>query len=181
MNKILEYFNKPLLRIPLQFGLLTGLLAFGYFLGLYALDVAPLGNVRTPDFGIHVILICFACWYYRKKFGEGWMHLWEGLTIGYVINMVAAFVTGWLIYFFVVYYDPAVFQNYLNDMQQLLTDKKSELVEQIGEAEFNNLMGKVKENTPETLITDEISKKFMLGIIPILLISLFFRKQSPQL
>lgn len=181
MLKFLEYFNKPLLKIPLQFGLLTGLLSFGYFLGLYALDISPLGNVRTPDFGIHIIMICYACWYYRKNVGEGWMHLWEGLTIGYVVNMTAAFITGWMIYFFVVYYNPDVFNNYLTEMQQLLLGKKTELVEQIGEDEFQTLMSKVKENTPSTLITDEISKKFMLGIIPILLISLFFRRQKPQL
>lgn len=181
MQTILEYFNKPLLKIPLSFGILTGLLAFGYFLALYLIGVSPLGNIRTPDFGIHIIMVCYACWYYRKNYGQGWLHLWEGLTIGYVINMVAAFITGWLIYFFVVYYDPQVFVNYLNDMQNLLTGRKAELVEQIGEEEFRVLLTKVKENEPSTLITDEISKKFMLGIIPILLVSLFFRKQKPNL
>lgn len=181
MQKLLEYFNKPLLRIPLLFGVLTGLLTFGYFLGLYALGITPLGNIRTPDFGIHIITICYACWYYRKNIGLGWMHLWEGLTIGYVINMTAAFLTGWLIYFFVVYYDPGVFTAYLDDMQELLSSRKSQLVEQIGEAEFQNLLAKVRENTPSTLITDEISKKFMIGIIPILLISMFFRRQRPQM
>jgi hypothetical protein len=180
MMKFFEYFNKPLLRVPLQFGLLTGLLTFCYFLGLYALGITPLGNIRTPDFGIHVITICYACWYYRKHIGNGWLHLWEGLTIGYVINMTAAFITGWLIYFFVMYYDPTVFTTYLEDMKALLSGKKAELVEQIGEAEFQNLLSKVGENTPSTLITDEISKKFMLGILPILLISLFFRRQTPQ-
>ncbi|GAA4447037.1 hypothetical protein GCM10023091_41290 [Ravibacter arvi] len=180
MNTFFEYFNKPLLKVPLLFGLLTGVLAFFYFLGLYLLNVSPLGNVRTPDFGIHIILVCYACWHYRKKYGQGWMHLWEGLTIGYVINMTAAFVTGWLIYLFVSYIDPQVFQNYLQEMQDLLLSKKTELVEQIGEEEFGVLLNKVKENQPSTLITDEISKKFMLGIIPILLISLFFRRQQPQ-
>lgn len=181
MQTLLEYFNKPLLKIPLSFGILTGLLAFGYFLVLYLMGFPPLGNIRTPDFGLHIIMACYACWYYRKNYGQGWLHLWEGLTIGYVINMTAAFVTGWLIYFFVVYYDPQVFVNYLNDMQNLLTGRKAELVGQIGEDEFQLLLTKVKENEPSTLITDEISKKFMLGIIPILLVSLFFRRQKPDL
>lgn len=180
MNTFLEYFNKPLLKIPLLFGLVTGLLAFGYFLALYALGFTPLGNIRTPDFGLYIITISYACWYYRKHYGQGWLHLWEGLTIGYVVNMTAAFIAGWLIYFFVVYIDPGVFTAYLNDMQQLLTDTKSELVEQIGEEEYQTLFNKVRDNEPETLITDEISKKFLMGIIPILLISLFFRKQRPE-
>ena len=149
---ILKYFNKPLLKAPIIFGFITGLLAFAYFLGLYALGFTPLRNIRTPDFGIHIIIICYACWYFRKKYGMGWLHLWEGLTIGYVINMTAAFVTGWLIYFFVIFINPQVFTDYLNDMQQLLVDRKTQLVEQIGEEEFQILIRKVKENQPATLI-----------------------------
>jgi len=174
-----NYFNKPLLKVPLVIGLITGLLAFGYFLGLYALGFTPLGNIRTPDFGIHIITICYACWHYRKKYGQGWLHLWEGLTMGYVINMTAAFITGWLIYFFVTYINPQVFVDYTQEMVQLLMDGKDQLLENIGEEEFNKLINEVKANQPATLITDEISKKFFLGIIPILLISLFFRRQKP--
>lgn len=179
LMSFLNYFNKPILKIPVIIGLITGLLTFAYFLGLYALDVNPLGNIRTPDFGIHIITICYACWYFRKKIGLGWMHLWEGLTIGYVLNMTAAFLTGWLVYLFVTIIDPQIFTDYLNNMEHLLLDGKEKLVEQIGEEEFGVLLSNVKDTDPSTLISDEISKKFVIGIIPILLISLFFRRQQP--
>lgn len=107
------------------------------------------------------------------------MHLWEGLTIGYVLNMTAAFLTGWLVYLFVTIIDPQIFTDYLNNMEHLLLDGKEKLVEQIGEEEFGVLLSNVKDTDPSTLISDEISKKFVIGIIPILLISLFFRRQQP--
>ena len=117
MKSIIEYFNKPLLKVSLIFGLITGVLVFLFFLGLYFMDIVPLGNNKILDFGIHIILIAGACWYYRKYVGNGFLHLWEALTIGYVVNTFGALIAGWLIYFFVTYADPSVFTDYIAEMK----------------------------------------------------------------
>jgi hypothetical protein len=179
MNALFEYFNKPLLKIPLLFGLGTGLMAFLFFLGLYLLGVMPLGNKKSMDFGIFLIMMVAVCWYYRKRVGKGYMHLWEALTLCYVVNTVGAFVLGWLIYLFVTFVDPSLFESYLADMRQLLVGGKAELVKNIGEAEFQAMLKSVGQTQPGELITDEISKKTIMAVLPILIISLIFRKQNP--
>lgn len=176
MQSIIDYFNKPLLKTSLFFGLVTGLLAFAFFLGLYALDVMPLGKIL--DFGIYIIMIAGACWYYRKKVGNGLLHLWEALTIGYVVNCVAALVNGWLIYLFITYVDPHIFTQYTSEMLQLLENGKVELIKNIKEPEYLKMYQDVKSMEPSVVIKDEISKKMVMGIIPILIISLIFRKQN---
>ena len=178
MKNIIAYFDKPLLKVSLIFGLITGILVFGFFLGLYAIGIVPLGNNKILDFGIHIILIAGACWYYRKNVGNGFLHLWEALTIGYVVNTVGALIAGWLIYFFVTYIDPSVFTNYINEMKVLMTEGKQELVKNIGEAEFLKMYSSVGNMPRSEIITDEISKKTVMAIIPILVISLIFRKQD---
>jgi len=178
MKSLLEYFDKPLLKVSLVFGLITGVLAFGFFLGLYAIGIVPLGNNKAMDIGIHVIMIAGGCWYFRKKVGNGFLHLWEALTIGYVINTVGAFINGWLIYLFITYIDPAVFTNYLQEMGTLLMSGKDELVKNIGNAEFLKMYASIQAMEPSEVITDEISKKTVMAIIPILIISLIFRKQD---
>lgn len=179
MNKVIEYFNKPLLKIPLQFGAATGIVAFLFFLGLYSLDVMPLGNKRSMDLGIFIIMMAAACWYYRKKIGGGYMHFWEALTVCYVVNTVAAFITGWLIYLFITFVDPSVFLVYLEEMKQLLAQGKGELVKNIGEADYQVMLNSIGETKPETLITDELSKKTVMAVLPILIISLILRRQRP--
>jgi hypothetical protein len=176
MQSIIDYFNKPILKISLLFGLITGLLAFIFFLGLYFLEIMPLGKVL--DYGIYIIMISGACWYYRKYVGNGLLHLWEALTIGYVINCVAALINGWLIYLFITFIDPAVFTNYTSEMLTLLDQGKEELVKNIKEPEFLKMYQDVKSMQPSVVIKDEISKKMLMGIIPILIISLIFRKQD---
>ncbi|SEJ64804.1 Protein of unknown function [Dyadobacter koreensis] len=178
MKSLLEYFDKPLLKVSLVFGLITGVLAFAFFLGLYAIGIVPLGNNKVMDIGIHVIMIAGGCWYFRKKVGNGFLHLWEALTIGYVINTVGAFINGWLIYLFITYIDPAVFTNYLQEMGTLLMSGKEELVKNIGNSEFLKMYASIQAMEPSEVITDEISKKTVMAIIPILIISLIFRKQD---
>lgn len=178
MKSILDFFNRPLLKVSLTFGLVNGVVSFLFFLGLYFLGVIPLGNNKILDLGIHFILMMAACWYYRKNIGLGMLHLWEALTICYVVNCVGAFLLGWLIYGFVALIDPSIFVAYLNEMTQLLIAGKAELVKTIGNADYQKMLNDMKETKPETLITDEISKKTVISIIPILIISLIFRKQN---
>jgi hypothetical protein len=178
MKSILAYFNHPLLKFPLLAGLITGVLCFFYFLALYAMDVPPLGNVRVLDFGIHIIMMVATIWYYRKTIGHGRLHLWEGLTIGYVLNTIAALVSGWLVYLFVTQIDPGVFAEYVVNSKKLLLDGKKQITDQFGPETFNDQWSKVSTMQPSVLLPDELTKKTALAVLPVLIISLLFRKQD---
>ncbi len=178
MKSILNYFSHPLLKIPLLAGLTTGVLCFLYFLGLYAIGVPALGNIRVLDYGIHIIVMIGTVWYYRKYIGHGHLHLWEGLTIGYVLNTIAALVTGWLIYLFVSYVDPNVFAEYITNSKKLLLEGKKQITDQFGPETFAQQWSKVVNMQPGVLLPDELTKKTALAVLPVLIISLIFRKQD---
>ena len=178
MKTILGYFSNPLLKIPLLAGLLTGVLCFLYFLALYAIGVPALGNIRVLDFGIHIIVMVATVWYYRKYIGQGKLHLWEGLTIGYVLNTVAALLTGWLVYFFVTQVEPGVFAEYVVNSKKLLLEGKKQLTDQFGPETFAEQWDKVNAMQPGVLLPDELTKKTALAVLPVLIISLIFRKQD---
>jgi hypothetical protein len=95
-----------------------------------------------------------------------------------VLNTVAALVTGWLIYFFITQVDPAVFVEYVTNSKKLLLDGKSQITDQFGPETFQDQWRKVAQMEPEVLITDELTKKTALAVLPILIISLIFRKQD---
>lgn len=178
MKSIIAYFSHPLLKIPLLAGLTTGVLCFLYFLALYLVGVPALGNIRVLDYGIHIIVMIGTMWYYRKSIGQGRMHLWEGLTIGYVLNTTAALVTGWLIYLFVTQIDPGVWVEYVANSKKLLLEGKKQIVDQFGPETFNEQWIKASTMQPGVLLPDELTKKTALGVLPILIISLIFRKQD---
>jgi len=178
MKTIINYFSNPLLKVPLLSGLLTGLLCFLYFLALYATGVPALGNVRVLDYGIVIIMLITTVWYYRKTVGQGRLHLWEGLTIGYVLNTVAALVTGWLIYLFVTYVDPAVWAEYVVNSKALLLQGKKQFIDTVGPEAFAEQLRKATTMQPGILLPDELTKKTALAVLPVLIISLIFRKQD---
>ncbi len=176
----MTYFNQPLLKIPLLFGLATGLAVFVFFLAMHSLGVSALFvNEKYPfDFGIHLILMVAAVWYYRRRVGGGLLHMWEGLTICYLINSVGALVAGWLIYAFVTWIDPTEFTRYLADLQQFQVSDKANYVKTFGEAAYKAQLEKTAQTTPGVLPLSMLGKKTLLGILPILIISLLFRKQD---
>lgn len=178
MKNILNYFAHPLLKIPLLAGLATGVLCFLYFLGLYAVGVPALGTIRVLDYGIHIIMMIATVWYYRKYIGQGRLHLWEGLTIGYVLNTVAALVTGWLVYLFVTQIDTGVFAEYVVNSKKLLLEGKKQITDQFGPETFAQQWAKVASMQPGVLLPDELTKKTALAVLPVLIISLIFRKQD---
>lgn len=178
MNAILAYFNKPILKQSLLFGLATGIAAFLFFVGMYLVGAQPLGGVRSLDMGIYIILIFSGLRYYRKHYGNGLLHLWEALTMGYVITCVAAIINGWLIYLFVTYIDPSVFTDYISHALEVLTQGRKSQTGYLSDKEFLALYEKVKTNNPSILISNEISQRLLMAIIPILVISLILRKQD---
>ena len=178
MQAVIDYFDKPLLKVSMVFGVITGLLAFIFFLALYLLRLEPLSNIRVLDMGIFIILISGACWYYRKNVGKGLLHLWEALTIGYVVLCVAAIINGWLIYLFVSYVDSSVFTDYISAGLHLLDQDRKTQLSYLTEPEFIKMYKEVQDNKPSIIIKNEIVQKFILGIIPILVISLIFRRQD---
>jgi len=178
MNSIVGYFNKPVLKVSLLFGLATGIFVFLFFVGLYLVGTNPLGGVRNLDLGVYAILIFSGLRYYRKNYGNGLLHLWEALTMGYVITCVAAIVNGWLIYLFVTYIDPSVFTDYITNALDVLTQGRKAQTAYLSDKEFLDLYEKVKSNKPSILISNEISQRLVMAIIPILVISLILRKQD---
>ncbi len=179
MQQFISFINKPILKISLLFGVITAALAFSYFLVLYFLKIQPLSkNIRVPDFGFYIATMATATWYYRRRVGNGLLHLWEALTICYVVNSMGALLTGWLIYGFVSLIDPTLFSGYLDESLQLLTSDKANLVKTIGAAEYQKMYNEVSHNTPSVLISDEFGKKSLMAVLPIIIISLLLRRQD---
>jgi hypothetical protein len=176
-----NFFSHPLLKIPLLSGAVTGGLVILYFLALYAFGIESVLYVRTMrplDFGFYLIAMVATAWYYRKYVNKGMLHLWEGLTICYVVNTVAALFTGWFIYLFITQIDPVVFTRYVADLRAFQIGDKAAFIKQFSQEAFVQQLAKTEATQPADLIWDEMLKKSLMTVFPALIISLIFRKQD---
>ena len=116
-------FKRPLLRFVSLFGLLAGLLCFGYFILLYAADAMPLGTRR--NIGLIFIWICMALgvWRYGKAIRRPIQFL-EAFLICIVTVLVASALDGLLVVGFIRYVDPDLLPRFITQIkQQALTDQ----------------------------------------------------------
>lgn len=177
MQNVINFFNKPLLKIPLAFGVLAGIVCFLFFLLVQSLDKFS-GTSRALDVGFFSIIIAAACWYYRKKIGQGYMHIWEGISVGYVVWLTGALLCGYLTFaFFSI--SPASLVKYKSTLRQSLLINKAEAIKVWGKETFQQKLADIDYLTPSSFIFDEFRFTLLLIIIAILLISLIFRKARP--
>lgn len=175
---MLSYFNKPLLKIPLVFGALVGVICFVFFVVVQQLGKFS-GTSRGLDVGFFVIMIVTACWYYRKHVGKGYMHIWEGITVGYVVWLTGALLCGYLTYFYFLV-SPVALQSYKEVTRNSLMVNKTEAIKTWGKEVFDQKIAQIADLDASSFIFDEFRFTVLLIVIPILLIAVFFRNQPPR-
>lgn len=177
MQNVINFFNKPLLKIPLAFGVLAGVVCFLFFLLVQSLDKFS-GTSRALDVGFFSIIIAAACWYYRKHIGQGYMHIWEGISVGYVVWLTGALLCGYLTFaFFSISSDALV--KYKETLRQSLLINQTEAIKVWGKETFQQKLMDIDYLTPSSFIFDEFRFTLLLIILAILIISLIFRKAKP--
>lgn len=178
MQSVINFFKKPLLKLPLFFGVIAGVVCFLFFLLVQSLEKFS-STSRALDVGFFAIIITGATWYYRKKVGKGYLHMWEGISIGYVVWITGALVCGYLssLYF---YFFPKALAHYQEMLRQSLLVNKAEAIKVWGNESFQQKLSDIDKLVPLSFIFDEFRFTLMLVVMPILLIALMLRKQNPN-
>lgn len=168
--------KKKLPRYTLIYGSLTALACLLFFIGLYNISENPLG-VRRPDIGFNVIFIFIALAFYRRNNG-GYLHFYEGVSVGFLVNLFGSVLTGLGIYLFVVFFNYQPFTAWTTAGIKLLYDQKETFDILLDAENFERQVTSLKNAKPYQLILDEVMFK-QFCIIPITLLSMALRKQRP--
>lgn len=168
--------KKKLPRYTLIYGSFIALACLLFFVGLYILSPNPLG-VRRPDIGFNVMFIFIALAFYRRNNG-GYLHFYEGVSVGFLVNLFGSIITGIGIYLFVTFYDNTPFISWTQAGIDLLYDQKETFDVLLSPENFERQVESLENAKTYQLILDEVMFK-QFSIIPITLISMALRKQRP--
>lgn len=168
--------KKKLPRYTLIYGSLIALSCLLFFVGLYNISENPLG-VRRPDIGFNIIFIFIAIAFYRRNNG-GYLHFYEGVSVGFLVNLFGSIVTGVGIYLFVILFDNQPFASWTDAGIKLLYDQKETFDVLLNADNFERQVDSLRNAKPYQLILDEIMFK-QFSIVPITLISMALRKRRP--
>lgn len=168
--------KKQLPRYVLIYGSLTALSCLLFFVGLYNISENPLG-VRRPDIGFNVIFIFIALAFFRRNNG-GFLHFYEGVSVGFLVNLFGSILTGLGIYLFIELFDNQPFTAWTESGIKLLYDQKETFDILLDADNFERQVNSLKNAKSYQLILDELMFK-QFCIIPITLLSMALRKQRP--
>jgi hypothetical protein len=164
---------RRVLQLSLFFGALGGFLYFLFFLLMYFTIPNPLANKMAP-LGLQLIIVLFGIWYYKRS-NHSYLHFYEGFTIGFIGNFLAALLSGLLIYAFVEIIDMTPFTTWISEsVSFLLTDRESKK-EIMSDETFNRMLDSVRNSKTTSIIFDRLMASFWV-IFPIGLFCMALRK-----
>lgn len=168
---------RKVFNISLFYGLLAGGLYFLFFLLMYFIIENPLGN-KTAPLGLQVIIILLGIWYFKRKNG-GYLHFYEGFTIGLVGNFLAAALSGLLIFAFLEIADMTPFKTWISESISFLIADRPSKKEIMSDEAFEKMLDSLKNSTTSSVIFDRLMASFW-AIFPIGLFCMAMRKVKPS-
>lgn len=169
--------RSQMVRNSLVGGVIAGILSFVYFWFLYKENYPSLITKKEISIAFNVLAMLGAVWIYSKQ-RKSVLHLWEGLSVSYLTNLIGALVSATLIYLFITQTNNDVLMRLMAESRQLLDLNKDEIIRLQGADSYKQLLQGVSIMTAGDLFTDEIFKKMLYGIVPALLIAMYFRRVS---
>lgn len=172
--------RKLYLLLPFKYGVVGGLFAVALFLVLILSGANPL--LSTPvDFLVNLIILLIFVIFSIKEFKNihhgGYLHFWQGMSIGVFTVTVIALISSVFILLYLNWFDPTLLDGYKSSMEALINSNKSAFVEQYGEAVYSKTLADNSEVRPIDLAMDEfLKKKVFIGFFVTLIVSVIMRR-----
>ncbi len=171
--------NRPIVKVAVKYGLICGVLSvFAYYVQLVT-GMNPVMNLNS--FFIDLIIFFGFIFFANKEFKDyknsGFLHFWQGMTIGLIIIFTSAVIFS---VFSATYYhvNPEVLTEYIQNAVQFLEGKKELLLERESEAAYHQRLKDLKSTTISDVVITDFFKKVGVGFLVTPVIAVLLRKQS---
>jgi hypothetical protein len=155
-------------------GVIGGLTAVGFFYLLYQSGINPIGKIW--DFWIQAGTIAGSIYYYWKKKGSIYLHLWEGLIIGFLSTIVFASVYSLAVYLSVKYGDPGLMSGYINESLENAVQLREQTVDKFGIEAYQKMIDGIPLTTYEDVGWGELIRRMGVSLFMVPVIAMILRK-----
>ncbi len=174
--------NRQLLAVPLKFGAVAGLLNIVLMFILFKAGKHP---SLLPPFLDSRILVFFIFMYftikeYRDYHNDGYLHMWEGLVLGFFVYSIVGLI-GFVFVYLMDALNTGYTQNYIDLASQGLMNMKEELINgpqaiKMSQEEFQSHLTNLEKTTTTQLAFDYLIKSILIGFFIPLIYTVFLRK-----
>jgi len=168
----------PLVRIPLKYGILSGLLSVTflilfYFAGKHPLLIPPYFDSRIL---VMAILLFFALREVRDYFFGGILFFWQGMA-GCLVFLASMALLGWIGIIVFSAIEPGFVSLYIEQGLSQIKRIPPEIIKQIGQEAVDEELQLLPNMTAALLAKKFTGQTFILGFFITIIISVISRRQ----
>ncbi len=177
-DKILKI--NPIHEIPIRYGIMAAIISIGLFLVLYFFGKNPLLIPAIFDYRIILfpIILVFAIRDFKENKNNGFLHFWQGMSIGLQTVLITAFLMAVFIFLFGSILDKSFVLSYIEQLTEQIQTVNEELVESIGKEAISKTLELLPTTTIFDLAIDYFLKSLPYGVFLTIIISLILRKKT---
>lgn len=169
---------KPLVQVPLKYGIIAGFLGAALVFGLYAIDRHPFLIPVFFDFRIYLfgVFIFFTLKELRDFHYGGFLYFWEGLIASFIFTAAFAIIAAGCIGMLILAF-PGFLQSYITQSVEQLKLLPPHVIESIGKDTFDRNLAILPTTNAFDLALLYFTQSFMIGMFVSIILSVILRRQ----
>ena len=161
-------------KVLLNYGAMSGLSCFAFFLLLFYLGFGPLGMGAWLGSWIPVVFICFATGFMRNRILGGFITYRQALRIGFLTAVSSGFLFALLVYIFGTVIHPGLIEEYKTGMVADMEQSKNLLPSEMYETALENL----EKATLFNIVSADFFYKCVGGFLISLITAGFYKRTN---
>ena len=164
-------------NVGLRYAVVAAFLMIIVFLISYLIGVHPFIEMSHLFFDLFVygLVIFFAMNEFKKVINEGILHFWQGMTIGFFLNIFSCGI--YVIFLFLIMnFDENILISYQQEAIDFLETKSVQYIESFGKEQYQNQLETIQETTILDLMLLGGLKKFISAMLVTPVFSILKRK-----
>lgn len=167
-----------MIKPTLKYAVLCSVFLIALFFTSLNFGSNPLLDIRhfLFDVAVFFLFIYFAGKEYKDFRNDGFLHFWQGISIGFIV-FVPAVILFSLVLFVIFEYNPELTDGYKEGARAFLEAKKVVFLEEFSEEQFNDQLEAIDEVTSAQLVVSTFGKKLFAGFLITPVVSIILRKK----
>ena len=167
-----------MIKPSLKYSVLCGIFLIGLFFISINFGSNPLVDLRhfIFDIGVFFLFIFFAGKEYKDFRNEGYLHFWQGISIGFIV-LIPAVIMFSLAFFVIFETNVELIEGYRESTKALLLDNKEIFLEKFSQEQMEEQLAAVDEITTTQLLFSTFWKKIGAGFLVTPVVSIILRKK----
>jgi hypothetical protein len=168
----------PLVRSPLRFGLIGGVVGFGLIVALFYMGSHPLLVPVFLDFRIVLfgVFLFFSLRELRDYYFGGILYFWQGMVAGFILIITFAIIASGLMVAFGSLESRFV-STYIEQFTEQARQFPPEVIDRIGREAFERNLATLPGTSPFDLALLYFWQCFVIGFFISIIISVILRRQ----